>query len=162
MIDEQPGAHQEDPAGEPESDAPPAKKLSGRTKLILLVLILVLLAVGAVWFLRYQSHGKYLQETNDAQIAADIVTVSPRVAGYVAEVLVAENQDVRAGQPLVRIDPRDARAQAAQAQAQIAVAGAQADAVRAQIQEQYSTIEQASAQLAAARAKAAYDAASGR
>jgi membrane fusion protein (multidrug efflux system) len=158
MIDEQPGVHQEDPGGEPESDAPPAKKLSGRTKLILLVLILVLLAMGAVWFLRYQSHGKYLQETNDAQIAADIVTVSPRVAGYVAEVLVAENQDVRAGQPLVRIDPRDARAQAAQAQAQIAVAGAQADAVRAQIQEQYSTIEQARAQLAAGRAKAAYDA----
>jgi membrane fusion protein (multidrug efflux system) len=87
-----------------------------------------------------------------------MVTVAPRVAGYVADVLVSENQDVTAGQPLLRIDPRNARAQAAQAEAQIAVAAAQADAVRAQIREQYATIEQARAQLAAARAKAAFDA----
>lgn len=141
-----------------EQDSPPARKLSGRTKLILLVVAVVALVAGGLWFLRYEAHGKYLQDTDDAQVEADMVTVSPRVAGYVAEVLVAENQDVRAGQPLVRIDPRDARAQAAQAEAQIAVAGAQADAARAQIREQYATIEQARAQLAAARAKAAYDA----
>jgi hypothetical protein len=53
MSDEQPGPHQEDPAGEPEGEAPPAKKLSDRTKLILLVVVLALLAAGAVWFLRY-------------------------------------------------------------------------------------------------------------
>ncbi len=145
-------------ADDREGDGKPAKKLSGRAKLILLVLALAMLAAGAVWFLRYQSHGKYLQDTDDAQVEADMVTVSPRVAGYVAEVLVGENEDVRVGQPLVRIDPRNARAQAAQAQAQIAVAGAQADAARAQVLEQYSTIDQARAQLAAARVKAAFDA----
>ncbi|MCC2980681.1 HlyD family secretion protein [Sphingomonas sp. IC4-52] len=134
------------------------KSLSARTKLVLALVAVVVLAGGGLWFLRYQTTGKYLQETNDAQLAADMVTVAPRVAGYVADVLVSENQDVTAGQPLLRIDPRNARAQAAQAEAQIAVAMAQADAVRAQIREQYATIEQARAQLAAARAKAAFDA----
>jgi membrane fusion protein (multidrug efflux system) len=151
------GASQQS-SDEGEHDGAPARKLSGRAKLIMLVLVLAAVIGGTLWFLRYQSHGKYLQNTEDAQVEADMVTVSPRVAGYVAQVLVAENEDVRAGQPLVRIDPRDARAQAAQAEAQIAVAGAQADAARAQIREQYATIEQARAQLAAARAKAAYDA----
>ncbi|WP_374942992.1 HlyD family secretion protein [Sphingomonas sp.] len=144
-------AHTED------QDSASTRKLSGRTKLILLLLAIAALVIGALWILRYEAHGKYLQSTNDAQVRADMVTVSPRVAGYVAAVLVAENQDVRAGQPLVRIDPRDARAQAEQAEAQIAVAGAQADAVRSQIREQYAAIDQARAQLAAARAKAAYD-----
>lgn len=131
--------------------------ISARAKLILAILALLALAAGGWWFLRYQSEGRYLQETNDAQVAADMVTVAPRVAGYVADVLVKDNQDVTAGQPLVRIDPRTARAQAAQAEAQIAIAAAQADAARAQVQEQYAMVEQARAQLAAARAKAAFD-----
>lgn len=151
MSDDQPDAGTDDAA-------PPARKLSDRAKLILLLLAAVVLVVGAIWFVRYETRGKYFEETNDATVQADMVTVAPRVAGYVAAVLVAENQDVAAGQPLVRIDPRDARAQAAQAEAQIAVAGAQADAARAQVREQYATIAQAQAQLAAARAKAAFDA----
>lgn len=134
------------------------KGLSARAKIILILLGLAVVFAGGTWYYRHETHGKYLQETNDAQIAADMVTVSPRVAGYVEDVLVHDNQDVRAGQPLARIDPRNSQAQAAQAEAQIAVAEAQADGARAQISEQDATIEQARAQLAAARAKAAYDA----
>ncbi|MEH3035499.1 MAG: HlyD family secretion protein [Sphingomonas adhaesiva] len=137
---------------------PPRRQLSARAKLILLALAAIVLVAGGLWFVRYQTVGRYAQETDDARVEADMVTVAPRVAGNVAALLVAENQDVAAGQPLLRIDPRDARAQAAQAQAQIAVAAAQADAARAQVAEQYATIAQARAQLDAARAKAAYDA----
>ena len=140
--------------------AEPAKKrISPRTKLILLTVALLALVGGIWWYVDYQNNGRFFEETNDATVQADMVTIAPRVSGYVAEVLVAENQDVSTGQPLVRIDPRDARATAAQAEAQIAVAGAQADAARAQIAEQYAAIDQARAQLAAARSKAAYDAA---
>lgn len=142
-----------------DADAgPPKKGLSPRARIILILLAVAAVAVGIVWYVRHETRGKYLQETNDAQVEADMVTVSPRVAGYVAEVFVADNQDVRTNQPLVRIDPRDASAQAAQAEARIAVAAAQADNARAQIAEQYATIDQARAQLAAARSKAAYDA----
>lgn len=154
MTDQQPS---EAPALVQDEAAPTRK--NGRAKLILLLLLVVTLVGGIWWYVDYQNHGKFLEETNDATVQADMVTIAPRVSGYVAEVLVAENQDVRPGQPLVRIDPRDARAQAAQAEAQIAVAGAQADTARAQIAEQYAAIEQAQAQLAAARSKAAYDAA---
>lgn len=154
MTDQQPS---EAPALVQDEPAPTRK--NGRAKLILLLLLVVTLVGGIWWYVDYQNHGKFLEETNDATVQADMVTIAPRVSGYVAEVLVAENQDVRPGQPLVRIDPRDARAQAAQAEAQIAVAGAQADTARAQIAEQYAAIEQARAQLAAARSKAAYDAA---
>lgn len=144
---------------QPAQDAAEAKRGNGRAKYILIALVLVAAVVGGWWYIDYQNVGKFLEETDDATVQADMVTIAPRVSGYVAEVLVGENQDVAAGQPLVRIDPRDARAQAAQAEAQIAVAGAQADTARAQITEQYAAIDQARAQLAAARSKAAYDAA---
>jgi membrane fusion protein (multidrug efflux system) len=153
--DEDPARH--DDAADADA-GPPKKGLSPRARIILILLAVAAVAAGIVWYVRHETRGKYLQETNDAQVEADMVTVSPRVAGYVAEVFVADNQDVRTNQPLVRIDPRDASAQAAQAEAQIAVAAAQADNARAQIAEQYATIDQARAQLAAARSKAAYDA----
>jgi membrane fusion protein (multidrug efflux system) len=147
---------------EPQAEtnaATPRRRLSGRAKAILIVVALAVLIGGAIWYVQYKAHGQYMQETNDAQVRADMVTVAPRVAGYVAEVFVTDNQDVRAGQPLVRIDPRNSRAQAAQAEAQIAVADAQADSARAQVREQYAAIDQARAQLTSAREKAAHDAA---
>ncbi|KTT73777.1 multidrug ABC transporter permease [Sphingomonas endophytica] len=133
--------------------------MSGRAKAILLVVAAAVIAALVIWYVGYKTHGQYRQDTNDATVRADMVTVAPRVAGYVDQVYVTDNQDVRAGQPLVRIDPRTSNAQAAQANAQIAVAEAQADAGRAQVSEQYAAIEQARAQLAAARDKAAHDAA---
>ncbi|WP_375287083.1 HlyD family secretion protein [Sphingomonas sp.] len=139
------------------NDAPKRKGLSRRAKLVLLLIGAAALVAGIAWFVRYESHGKYLQETDDATVQADMVIVSPKIAGYVAEVLVTNHQDVRAGQPLVRIDPRDAQAKAAQARAQVEVGLAQADSARAQIEEQYAAIEQARARLAQARAKAAHD-----
>lgn len=134
------------------------RSLSPRTKLILLVVVAVLLIGGAVWFLRYKTYGQYFQETNDATIMADAVAIAPRVNGYVSQVLVAENQDVKEGQALVRIDARDYQAQAEQVRAQIAQAEASADSARASISEQQAAIAQAEAQLASARAKAANDA----
>lgn len=134
------------------------KGLSTRAKIILLILAVVVIVGGIVWYLRYEAHGKFLQTTDDATVQADAVTVAPRVSGYVDQVLVADNQEVKTGQVLAHIDPRDARAQAAQAQAQIGQAIASADATRASIHEQQATIAQAAAQLAAAEAKAAHDA----
>jgi membrane fusion protein (multidrug efflux system) len=139
-----------------DKDERPA--LSPRTKLILIVVAVVVLVAAAIWLVRYKTYGQYFQSTNDATIQADAVAISPRVSGYVEQVLVNENQDVTPGQPLARIDVRDYQAKAAQAQAQIAEADASADNARASIAEQYASIRQASAQLSAARIKAAHDA----
>ena len=146
-------------SGEREAaPAKPPKRMSPVTRLVLLGVLAVAIVTGIVWYVQHETSGKYYQETNDATIQADAVTVSPKVNGYVAEVLVVDNQDVTAGQPLVRIDPRDYSAKAAQAEAQIAEAGASVDSARASIAEQQATIEQSRAQLASARAKAAHDA----
>jgi membrane fusion protein, multidrug efflux system len=116
-----------------------------------------LVAVAGVGWLAYHLQvGRYQEETDDAYLQADTVTIAPKLSGYVLEVLVKDNQQVRAGQPLVRIDPRDYRAQAEQFEAQIDIARANADAVRAQIGEQESAVEQARIQLAAAQTSAAF------
>ena len=134
----------DDVGSEPVS---PAKKR--RAKIIILVLLAVVVVGGLVWFMRYQSYGKFQQSTTDAYVQADSVTVAPKISGYVDQVLVAENQTVKAGDPLVRIDARDYNAQAKQSEAQIAVAQANARGVEAQIAEQQAAITRARADLAA-------------
>jgi membrane fusion protein (multidrug efflux system) len=135
-------------------DAP--KSRTART--VILVLAAVAVMAGIWWFIGYETHGKYLEDTNDAQIQADPVVVAPRIAGYVSQVLVHDNQDVKAGTPLVRIDAKDFQAKQAQASAQVAIAQAQEANVVATIAEQKASIQQARDQLVAAQAKAAYDA----
>jgi membrane fusion protein (multidrug efflux system) len=125
-------------------------------RLILLIVVLALIVSGVLWFIRFETFGKYQESTNDAYIQADSITVAPKVAGYVDRVFVKDNQDVKARQPLALIDPRDYRAQAAQSVAQIDVAKANAAGVVAQIAEQRAAIDQAQAQLAAAEADAAF------
>jgi len=66
--------------------------------------------------------------TDDAQVDGHIVPVASKVYGTVAEVLVDDNQAVKAGQVLVRIDPRDYQAKLAQAKAALALAESQAQA----------------------------------
>ncbi len=148
----------EDQVSETNEQPPLRKKrLSGRAKAILLVLVVVVIACVMIWFIHYQTRGKYFQSTDDAYIQSDAVTVSPKVSGYIEQVYVGDNQNVKAGTPLARIDPRDYRAQAAQYQAQIDVAKANADNVRAMIREQESSITQARAQLSSAQTDARFN-----
>ena len=141
------------------SDTSPARASplkSRRVRLGLLIGATLIVAAGLWWYLDYESRGKYLQATNDAYVQADSVVVAPRVAGYIDRVFVSENQTVRAGQPLVLLDPRDYRAQASQIQAQIEASRATADTVRAQVGEQQAALAQAQAQSDAAQADIAF------
>ncbi|AXB79732.1 HlyD family secretion protein [Novosphingobium sp. P6W] len=135
------------------------RALSGRTKAIVIVVAIVALVAAGLWYWRHKTYGQYFEETDDAQIRADAVAIAPKVSGYVTEVLVDDNQDVKQGEALARIDPGDYDAKVAQARAQIAQAVAGAENARAGMAEQQAAIAQAQAQLAAARAKAAHDAA---
>lgn len=135
------------------------KRLSPRARLILRTLMAAVVIVVIGWFIYYQLRGKYLEGTNDAFVYADSVTVAPKVSGYVEQVYVADNQDVKSGQPLARIDARDYAAQTAQSKAQIDVATATEDAAKASLQEQKAAIAQAQAQLSSAEEDARYAAA---
>jgi membrane fusion protein (multidrug efflux system) len=116
----------------------------------------VVLFGAASWFVQYWTHGRFVQSTDDAYIQADQVTVATRVSGFVDQVFVADNQDVRAGQPLVKIDERDPRARLQQALAQADQARASVAQFQAQIRQQQAQIAQAQAQLSGAAAQRLY------
>ena len=100
----------------------------------------------------YLTTGRYLESTDDAYVKADSTIVSPKVSGYIAQVLVGDNQPVKAGQLLARIDDRDFRTALDQAHADVAAAEATVRNLDAQIALQQPIIEQESADIAAAEA----------
>jgi membrane fusion protein (multidrug efflux system) len=111
------------PETKPVTEAPAARPTSrARYVFAVLVVVAALGASGYAWA------NRGLESTDDAQIEGHIVNVAPRVAGQVAEVLVEDNQLVREGDPLVRLDTADlaTRVDAARADAASAVAAQQA------------------------------------
>ncbi|HEX9488926.1 MAG TPA: HlyD family secretion protein [Stellaceae bacterium] len=102
----------------------------------------------------YWSVGRFLQSTDDAYVQADYTTIAPKVSGYIAEVPVEDNEPVKAGQVLARIDDRDLRTALDQAKADVANAEAEIGNLDAQIQLQQSLIAQAGATITADEAAA--------
>jgi membrane fusion protein (multidrug efflux system) len=103
--------------------------------------------------------------SDDAQVDGHIIPIAAKIYGNVAEVLVTDNQEVKAGQVLVRIDPRDYQARVDQARAALALAESQAQAANVSVPWTEETTQSGSssaeAQLASAqaeyeKAKAAY------
>jgi membrane fusion protein, multidrug efflux system len=112
-----------DTAPETEKEAP---SRGGRRKWILLVLLLVVAGVG------YAAYQHYLDRvsSDDAQVDGHITAVAPKVAGNVLEVLVKDNEEVKAGQALVRIDARDYQAKVDIAKGELARTESQLKAAR--------------------------------
>src|SRR5262250_2577108 len=142
---------------------PPQKGLaSPKTKRLLFAGGLVVLAVAVGLYFYYRNR----ESTDDAQVDGHITQVSSKVYGKVAEVLVNDNQQVKAGEILVKLDPRDYQAALDQAKAQLALAESDAKSAgievpRTQLNVQSGT-SSADAQLAGAqadlmRAETAYD-----
>jgi membrane fusion protein (multidrug efflux system) len=96
--------------------------------------------------------GRYLESTDDAYVKADSTIVSPKVSGYIASVLVSDNQPVKSGQLLARIDDRDFRTALDQARADVAGSEAAVRNLDAQIALQQPLIEQGTADVAAVAA----------
>ncbi|MBN3565488.1 HlyD family secretion protein [Burkholderia cenocepacia] len=132
-----------------------------RRQLIAAGVVLAVIAL-AVFGWHWWTVGRFIESTDDAYVRADVVTVSSRVSGYVTQVAVDDNQPVKRGDVLVRLDDRDYRAKVDDAQAAVAAADATLQAEQAaaatldaQIGQQRSQIAQADADAAAARAEAA-------
>jgi membrane fusion protein (multidrug efflux system) len=121
---------------------------------VLIGALVVGVVVAALWYLNYRERGQYRQSTNNAYVRADFVTISPKLGGYVEQVLVSDNQPVRRGQLLAVLDPRDYRAGVTEAQAQVAAADAGIRTARRTLDEQRASIVQADAQVASAAAAA--------
>ena len=91
--------------------------------------------------------------TDNAYIRGDVTSLAPKVGGYVTTVEVQDNQAVRAGDVLFRIDDRDYRARLAQAGANVEAAQARLTNVDAEVQLQQALIRQAEAQRLASVAE---------
>ena len=132
---------------------PPQKGLaSPKTRRLLFAGGLLILAVIVGLYLYYRNR----ESTDDAQVDGHITAVSSKVYGRVAQVLVNDNQEVKVGQILVKLDPRDYQAALDQAKAQLALAESDAksagiDVPRTQLNVRSGT-SSADAQLAGAQA----------
>jgi membrane fusion protein (multidrug efflux system) len=93
--------------------------------------------------------------TDNAYVRGDITQISPKVPGYVVDVRVRDNQSVKAGDILFKIDDRDYRAKVLQAQSAHAARRAAVGNLDAQIRLQRAVIGQADAGVAAASTEAA-------
>src|SRR3982074_179365 len=95
-------------------------------RLVLMLGVAVLLIAAAGAYGRYYwTVGLFLVSTDDAYVAADFPIVAPQVSGYLTAVLVVDNQPVKAGQTLAKIDDRDYVAALDQAKADVATAQAE-------------------------------------
>ena len=83
--------------------------------------LLCLACIAALAASAYGHHwwttGRFLESTDDAYVGGNVTPISPHISGFVAEILVTDNQTVHAGQVLVRLDDRDVSAAADHAQA---------------------------------------------
>jgi membrane fusion protein (multidrug efflux system) len=104
------------------------KKRSSRPFAVLGAIVAVVL--GAYLAFRFATAGH--ESTDDAQVATDIVPLASRVAGTVVELPVVDNQAVKKGDLIVRIDDTDYQNRVKQSEAELAAATAQAAAADAQ------------------------------
>jgi len=135
------------------SNAAPKK----RSRAFLFVLIALVIAGGAFGISKY-AHSKHHEETDDAQVEANINPVIPKIPGYVTEVRVKDNQRVKKGDTLLLLDDRDlkikleqAEAALGTAQSNLSTAKATTNASQANIATSQAAIGAADAQIEAAK-----------
>ncbi|MDB6144650.1 MAG: hemolysin [Pseudomonas sp.] len=116
-------------------------------RLVMLVLLAAAL-VFAVWFgIHWWTVGRFIESTDDAYIGGDVTVIGPKVAGYITELKVVDNQLVHAGDLLVKIDDRDYLAALDKAEGAVAAEEALLANLDATEQLQYAVIGQAKASI---------------
>ena len=117
---------------------------------------LLFIAAAAGYGNYYWTIGRFLVSTDDAYVQAHSVLISPKVSGYISEVPVDDNQAVKAGQVIARIDPRDYHTALDQARANVAAAQASIETLNQQIAQQRLVVEQDRQQVASDQAALVY------
>jgi len=116
---------------------PQAAKSRGRTKL-LSAIALAFVAIGVAYGIYYSLYQRYYEETDDAYVGGNLVYVNSLVSGTVIGIGADDNQPVKAGQALVRLDHADSVVGLADAEARLG------ETVR-QIRQQFRAVDEAAA-----------------
>jgi len=139
-----------------ESSTPPDDKPRpriGRRKLALLGVLLAAVAIGGSWYgHRWWTVGRFMVSTDDAYVRADNTTLAAKVPGYVANIFVADNSFVHAGDVIAVLDDGDYRLAADSARQKVATQQATVDRFARQIVAGEANVDQARAQLVSAQA----------
>jgi membrane fusion protein (multidrug efflux system) len=142
-------------SGAVQTSASPRRRLRFRSVLIAASAVALLGAAGFYghyWW----TVGRFLVATDDAYLQADNVLISPKVSGYILDVLVGDNQPVKVGQVLARIDDRDYRTALDAARANADAEAADTDNLVQQIAQQQFTVTEARATVDADQATLAF------
>lgn len=123
---------------EPDTTTEVVQPRSRRRGIIIVVIAVLIVAGLAFWW-----HSTFSEDTDDAQINGHLIQVSSRIAGQVQKVWVEDNQQVKKGDPIVDIDPRDL--QVAVENAKAALASAEAAALAANVAVPLTSINTGSA-----------------
>ena len=159
LADEAKRRPEEAPSSAPAPEAPavaaPAAKAapkSGRRRLVLSGIILLLALAGAASGVNYWLVGRFLVSTDDAYVRANNTMLGSRVSGHVAAILPRDNALVHSGDVVLRIDDGDYRIAVDAARSRIATQQATIERIGRQVTALESSIEQAQANLVSAEA----------
>jgi len=130
---------------------PPPRKRTHQQKFVLAGVAALVLLIAVIVY--YREFIAPYESTDDAFIDGYVTLISPRVSGQVARLMVTDNQEVKAGDVLVEIDPRDYETSLSQAKADLAAASSQANQSRAQVKVSEAKVAQAQAAVTAAEAE---------
>jgi membrane fusion protein (multidrug efflux system) len=109
---------------------------------------------GAAWYGHdWWTDGRFIESTDDAYVGGNVTAIAPHVSGFVAGVLVTDNERVKAGQLLIQLDSRDYQAALDHAKAVVDARGASLEGLRAQYVLQQATIRQQEAEVVAKSAQ---------
>jgi len=134
------------PPSEVATPGPQIPSFKDRLRRLLMAGTAVAVLAASSWYAwEYLTVGRFLVSTDDAYVKADTTTIAPKVSGYLREVLVGDNEQVKAGEVLARIDERDFKVALDQARADVAAAQALIASKRAQLDVQQAVIEAAKA-----------------
>ena len=93
---------------------------SGKRKRMMTLLVIVILIAAIAYGLYYFLVARFHESTDDAYVNGNVVQITPQVTGTVIAVNADDTQTVKAGDPIVVLDPADARVALEQAEAQMA------------------------------------------
>ena len=171
VLDENKQEEQQNQAPDVDQHKPAGRRRKRTIRFVLLALLILAIVIGIPIYAYYSVR----ESTDDAQVDGHLVPISARIDGTILEVLVNDNQQVRAGQELVKLDPADYQVAYQQAQAQLATSQAntsqsqqnvpitninvtsQVSTTTAQVQEAQAAVNSAehAVQVALAKVKAA-------
>ncbi len=98
----------------------PVRARKSRLKRVALMVSIVLATLGlAKVAYTWWTVGRFIESTDDAYVGGDVTVIAPKVAGFISKLFVGDNQQVHAGDLLLKLDDRDYLAAQAKADASV-------------------------------------------